>query len=200
MTVTSVRKVSAEHYSVTVDGEEIASTLGAITDMRIFAEKEISGEQLTEFKLLSARYLALEKAVEILSRRQMSSGELKKKLSEKKFEEDICEYCSAWAQRNGFIDDARYAEVVVKHYSQKGFGPAKIKAELSKRLVNREFWEDALNSQEPDTSVIDRLVSSKIKDPDDKNQIMKVSAFLQRRGFTWEEIKEAIERNRYLQD
>ena len=36
------------------------------------------------------------------------------------------------------------ARMVVRHYAAKGYGPRKIRDELYRRGVPREFWEDAM--------------------------------------------------------
>ena len=194
MIITSVRKTSSERYTITVDGEEVRSTLGVVTELRLFDGKNIDREQLEEIKLLSVRYLTREKALEILSRRLMSSGELKKKLMEKGADADTADYCVGWLTDNRLLDDAHYAEAVVRHYSAKGYGIAKIRNEFIKRCISREYWDDALESLPEDTEVIDRLVAQKLNDPEDRSQIDKLTSMLYRRGYSWDEIKSALAR------
>ena len=44
----------------------------------------------------------------------------------------------------GFLNDALYAEQVVRHYSAKGYGLRKLRDELYRRGVPRELWDEAL--------------------------------------------------------
>jgi len=44
------------------------------------------------------------------------------------------------------------------------------------------------------TEKIDRFIAARLKDPEDREQIRKISAALFRRGFSWEEIREALSR------
>ena len=194
MTVSSVRKTSSERYTVTVDGEEIHSTLGVVTELRLFDGKNISREQLDEIRLLSVRYLARDKAIEMISRRLMSTGELRKKLVEKGMDAETADYCTGWLEENHLMNDAGYAEAIVRHYSAKGYGAARIKNEFVKRLVSRDYWEDALSSLPESEDVIDRLISQKLKDPDDRSQVDRVAAMLYRRGYSWDEIRSALNR------
>ena len=39
---------------------------------------------------------------------------------------------------------------------------------------------------------IDKFIAARLKDPEDRDQVRKVSAALARRGFGWDEIREAL--------
>ena len=55
-------------------------------------------------------------------------------------------------------DSEEYAAMIVRHYSAKGYGENRIKAELSRRGIARELWEDALVFlPEPDETLQERL-------------------------------------------
>lgn len=195
MTVTEIRRLSSEKCTIILDnGEEVASSYHIAEELRLFEGKNMDGEQLAELKLLSVRYFAREKALEMISRRQMSSGELRKKLLEKAFSEDTADYCVEWILSNRFLDDARYAEAVARHYSKKGYGAGKIRAEFSKRLISRELWEDALESLPEEDDALDRLLSAKLNGNYDSAQVSKACASLYRRGFSWDQIREALHR------
>ena len=192
MTVNSIRRTSAERYTVTVGEEEISSTLGVVTDLRLYEGKNIDGEQLEELKLLSVRSLAREYGIEALSRRLMSSGELRKKLIEKGYSLDTADYCVDWLNERGFLNDLSYAEAVVRHYSAKGYGAGRIRSEFVKRCINKDLWEQALCSLPDNSDTLEQLVAKKLKDPSDREQVRKVSNMLYRRGFSWDEIKKAV--------
>ena len=42
---------------------------------------------------------------------------------------------------------------------------------------------------------LDRFLTARLKDPEDREQIRKVSAALFRRGYSWEEIRSALRRH-----
>jgi len=97
----------------------------------------------------------------------------------------------------GLLSDGEYARTVARHYAAKGYGPRKIKDELYRRGVPREYWEDALEELEPDDAQIDRLARQKLRggEPTREN-LKKVSDYLARRGYGWEEISAALDRLR----
>lgn len=195
MKICFIRQTSPGRLTVAFDsGEEVKTTLGVVTDMRLFPGKELDDEGMWELRLLSLRALAREKALEYLSKRPMSRFELRKKLIEKGYEEDTAEYCVSWLSDNALLDDESYAAAVARHYTAKGYGVGRIKAELSKRGISRELWDDALEAAPDNCAKIDKFISSRLTDPSDKAQVGKVSQALCRRGYSWDEIREALSR------
>ena len=69
-----------------------------------------------------------------------------------------------------------------------------IRSELSRRGIDRDMWDEVLDAAPRDDSKIDKFISSRLSDPDDRDQVRKVSAALFRRGYSWEDIREALNR------
>lgn len=196
MTVSAIRQTSPGRLTVTMEGgEEIKSTLGAVTALRLYSGRALSEPELEEFRLCSHRALARERALALISRRPMSKKELRDKLARKGEDEDTAEYCAGWLEERGLINDESYAAAVARHYAAKGYGAGRVRAELSRRGVPRDFWDGALESMPSGDEKIDRLLSARLKDPEDREQIRKISAALYRRGYSWEEIRGALARH-----
>ena len=176
------------------DGTEIRSSLAVVTDLRLFAGKDLKEEQINELRQLSHRSLARDKAVEYLSHRPMSCKELRDKLVQKGEEEAVADYCVQWLLEQGFLDDRRYAGMVVRHYAAKNYGAGRIRGELSRRGIPRELWEEALDEAPQPDDAIDRFIASRLKDPTDRVQIQKISNALYRRGYGWDQIRDALRR------
>lgn len=194
MVIEALQSLPSGHVSVSLaDGTKLRCTLGAVTALRLYAGKELSAEELSELKRLSGREMLRDKALELLSRRMYSEKELQKKLTEKGAEEADALACTAWLQENGFLDDARYAAAIVRHYSAKGYGMGRIRAELSRRGIARELWEDAAEGRGEDDGALHRYIKKHLRDPNDRDAVRKLSAALCRRGFSWEEIRRALE-------
>ena len=137
------------------------------------------------------------KALSLLERRDYGSEELCAKLVEKGAEPDEARAAVRYMVRVGFIDDERYAAMVVRHYAAKGYGPRKIQDELYRRGVPREFWADALVQSESQAGQLDELVSKRMRGEEPTRENLKrTSDYLARRGFSWEEISAALERYR----
>lgn len=195
MTVTAIRQSSPGRLIVSFDnGDELRSTLGAVTELRLYSGRELDEAEFEAFRTLSARSLAREKALELISRRPMSRKELIDKLLSKGETENAAEYCAAWLEENGFIDEERYAAQIARHYAAKGYGAGRVRAELGRRGLNRELWEDAMAAMPAGDEKLDRFIASRLRNPEDKDEIRKVSSALYRRGYSWEEIRSALAR------
>lgn len=197
MLLSALKQTSPGRITVVFeDGTEIRSSLAVVTDLRLFAGKDLEERELRELRELSHRSLAREKAMEYLSHRPMSCKELKDKLLQKGEDEAVADFCVQWLAEQGFLDDERYAGMVVRHYAGKGYGAGRIRQELQRRGVTRELWEEALKELPEQEDKIDKFLVSRLNDPGDRAQVQKVSAALLRRGYSWEEIRAALARFR----
>lgn len=135
------------------------------------------------------------KALSLLERRDYGSEELCAKLVEKGAEPDEARAAVRYMVRVGFIDDERYAAMVVRHYAAKDYGVGRVREELRRRKLDRELWDAALAElPEPDETV-DALLRAKLRGKAaDRDTIRKAGAALVRRGFTWEAVKAATDR------
>ena len=193
--VSAMRQTSPGRVTVTLcGGEEIKTTLNVVTDLRLYAGRELDGEELKELRAASRSALARNRAMELLSRRPMSEKELIDKLIRKGEDEETAADCARWLRENGFLDDESYAAAVARHYAAKGYGPGRVRAELSRRGVDRELWDDTIEAMPENSEKMDRFIAARLTDPEDREQVRKVSAALYRRGYSWEEIRSALGR------
>lgn len=195
MLVSALKQTSPGRVTVCFDdGSEIKSTLGVVTDMRLFSGKELDEEDIKELKSSSLLSMARDRCIEMLSRRRMSRKELIDKLLRKGESEETAEYCADWLEDKGFLDDESYAAAVARHYANKGYGAGRVRSELYRRGVEKDLWDEAVENMPASDEKLDKLISSKLKDPKDRDQVRKVSASLYRRGYSWDEIRSALRR------
>lgn len=195
MIISALHTVSSEHINILFeDGTEIRSTLGVITEMMLFRGKELDDSAVEQLRTLSAKAFAVEKAVELLSYRQMSGKEMRSKLIRKGFEAEAAEAAVAKLFELRLLDDEQYAAAVVRHYTAKGYGAGRIRAELAHRGVDRDYWDEALAFASGSDDKLISYIRSHLRDPDDRDQKRKVSAALYRRGYSWDEIRSALSR------
>ncbi|MBD5085093.1 MAG: regulatory protein RecX [Clostridiales bacterium] len=196
---------------------------GDVVSLGLYAGKELPGAEGEALAAAGERSKLMERAVGLLSLRPMSRRELLDKLcapprqKKEKYPYDklddapdpellqaqreaVREQAEGVADRLtqlGLLNDEEYARTVVRHYAAKGYGPRKIRDELYRRGVPRSFWEDAMEEREPDDSQIDKLARQKLRGAEPtRENLKKVSDYLARRGYGWEEISAALERLR----
>ena len=176
------------------DGEEIVSTLGVVTELRLYAGKDLDETELKQLRDKTAVAAAREHALLLLSHRPHSQKELRDKLIRKGESAEAADAAIAWLAEHGYLDDASYAASVVRHYSQKGYGGQRVRAELSRRGVPRELWDEALGEMAEPDNQIERFLRSRLQNPEDRKEVQKLSAALLRRGYSWEDIRTAFQR------
>ena len=195
--IEALRQISPERVHIELSGgEQIESTVGTVADLRLYPGQELDEKQLLALKTHSNLELLKAKSLEILSRRPMSAKELGDKLREKGADPESAAACVQWLQKLGLLDDEAYAGAVARHYAAKGYGEGRIRQELSRRGVPRDYWDEALAQRPDNTEKIDKLIASRLHDPEDRDEVRKVTAALLRRGFGWDEIREALARFR----
>ncbi|MCL2391298.1 MAG: recombination regulator RecX [Oscillospiraceae bacterium] len=143
---------------------------------------------------------ALEKckrrSLKILGNRQMSSAEMGKRLLQKGESEDNAQKTVMWLERIGAINDTDFAEAICLHYFKKGYGLSRIKDELYRRGIERELWDAALatiETEEPNDAAVD-FIKKKLRGSTDKDDIRRATDALCRRGFGYEEARQAVAR------
>ena len=197
MLISDIRQTSPGRLTVRLeDGTEIKTTLGVVTDLRLYSGRELDASAVEELKTASVRALARERAIEMLSRRAMSRAEMRRKLIEKGEDEDTAEHVTAWLCDHALIDDESYAVAVARHYAAKGYGAGRVRAELSRRGIERELWDGAIGAMPENEDKIDKFIASRLHDPEDRDEVRKLSNALYRRGYSWDEIRRALERHR----
>lgn len=144
---------------------------------------------------LSSLERAKKWAVDYL-KRPHSEQEVRRRLREKGAEDADIETVIALCVDYGFINDAEYAGMIVRHYAAMGCGPGRIRTEFIRRGVPKELWEDAMTELPEGTDAIDRLLASRMRgrDATDRRERDKAANFLYRKGYSWTEIREALAR------
>lgn len=136
---------------------------------------------------------ALDAAARQLSYRALSAAALRDKLTGKGHEEDAVDYAVAWLTERGLLSDDQFAEETVRAYERRGYGAARIRQELHRRGVDRETAEQAMADFSPDMARLRALLDKRLRgDLSDRREVDKAVAFLQRRGFRWDEIRQAL--------
>lgn len=203
------------------DGSLLRVGEGDVVTLSLYEGKELDGQESEALTAAAEHSKLNERAVELLSARAMSRKELVDKLSaaprrrkpgeerdapppeeEERCREERRAAANRVAdrmERIGLLNDEEYGCAIVRHYYGKGFGVRKIRDELYRRGVPREFWDSALSElseqKEGGGSRLDELVQKKLRGTEPtREELNKVSAYLARRGFGWDEISAALER------
>lgn len=178
-----------------------------VVSFSLYAGMELSDSQLEGLKQAQEQAKLKNKALTLLSARPMSQRELERKLSaaprrkgapqegeeQRQQRQEMAQQVAQRMAQVGLVDDREYASTVVRHYSRKGYGPAKIRDELYRRGVPREYWDEAMEERDQGDDKLRALVEKKLRGAaPTREELKKVSAYLARRGFGWEEISRVL--------
>ena len=136
-----------------------------------------------------------ERALAMLGRRAMSRRELIDKLIQKGESAEAAEETAQWLEKTGLLNDADYAELIVRHYAEKGYGRRRVEQELWRRGVDKELWVTALAEMPEGDDALDRFIQSKLRGSvPDRAEEKRVADALCRRGYHWDQISAGLRR------
>lgn len=199
------------------DGTVIRVGEADVADLGLYKGMELSPEQEERLQEAAALSKLKTRALNIVSVRSVSRKELVKKLAapprrqtgdegtedwesgERQIARETAlaraESVADWLERLGLLNDAQYAKDVVRWCGEKGYGARRIRDELFRRGVPRELWDEALEGRDDSGEAIDRFLAQKLKHwTGDPKELKRATDALARKGFSWSEISQAMER------
>ena len=178
------------------DGSELKLTLDTVADLSLYKGRELSEKEFSALRSAAELSKCKERALRIIGARPLSKKELFDKLVEKGETLDNAEECVEWLCRLHYLDDAKYAGMVVRHCVAKGYGTQKIRSELFRHGVPKTLWDEALEEMPETDDKVYELLCRRLRSVEpDRAELKKATDALFRRGFSWDEIKAAV--NRY---
>lgn len=135
-----------------------------------------------------------QRALGLLTRREHSRKELTRKLSARGVDRAEAESAVSRLASEGWQDDVRFAESLVRSRAGGGYGPIRIRAELGTHGLDREAVATALDTFEGDWAeqardLVRRRFGAKVTG--DRELQRKAADFLIRRGFAADHIRAA---------
>lgn len=196
MIITNIRLQKNGRYAVYIDGKYALSI-----DARTLAESclskgdEITQSQLDELANTADDRAANDRAMNILSYRDHSKEELRRKLT-RTVGEERAEKAVEHMEELGLVDDTKYAEKLAHELlDRRLMGEARVLYEMTKRGIDRETALCAIENAESDA--VDRIIkflSKKYPEwKEDEKVRRRAMAALARNGFKWEDIRRAVD-------
>lgn len=160
---------------------------------------EVDGEQLEELAYLAQEKKAREKAVDLLSYKPYTAKELRFRLLQKFDNEQAVESAVARMRELGYINDTEYARrYAEKLSSQKGFGVRRIRQELMRKGIDSACADEAIGElvldEDQVLASIREVIAKKYPQADEDEKVRRRAyAALARRGFSFQDIRRAME-------
>lgn len=135
------------------------------------------------------------KALSLLTDMDRTEQQLRQKLKQKKYEDDVIEQAIAYVKSFGYIDDTKYAKRFVEN-RKKTKSRQEIMALLSQKGIKRDTILNALEEcygSEDASEAIRRLAEKKhYSEAGTDAEKKKIYDYLMRKGFSYEDIRRVI--------
>ena len=131
------------------------------------------------------------KALDLLSRREHSSKEIREKLLLRFDDNTIINSVIIKLEENNLINNTRFAEAYVSSRKRKGFGPKKISFELLSKGVSESVANRVIDEEGGWKRAAKLAFTKKFKNglSSDVKNSLKQKSFLKNRGFGFKEIE-----------
>lgn len=198
MKVTSLepQKKRKNRLNLYIDGEFKAGIdAGTAASLGLFVGKEIDESVLNEISDEESYQLCLDKAFLLLSIRMQTEHELWEKLGKKSLRKDIGRTI-ARLKELGYVNDAKFAQLWVESRSHN-HGPNSLRTELIRKGIKREIIDETLSNMNADQQLeaARDIVRAKDKSGYTKDErFQKLGGLLSRRGFSYDVIKRALQK------
>ena len=200
MTVTQIVELSKSRSKVYID-QEFAFVLYK-GELRLYHIRE--GAELSQEDYETILHEVLPKrarlrSMNLLKRREYTSEQLRRKLREGFYPEEVIEDAVEYVASFHYIDDFRYAvDYITSQESSRSH--RRIEIDLQAKGISREIlqkawleWEELGGSQD-EAAMIRSLLEKKHYDPEnaDRREQQRIYGFLMRRGYSGEQIRRAM--------
>lgn len=196
MKVTAIKAQvkNQNRVSVYVDGVyDFSLDQSQLLNAGLFTGKEVSQDELESLKDESAFGKALGRALEYIMRRPRSIKEMRDYSWRKQWPKELSERVIARLSEKGYLDDAKFAEIWVRHRALgKPMSERKLRMELKHKGVADDITESVLAKDDKEfneTEALQRLVEKKRSRYTDEQ---KFTAYLMRQGFRYADVRRAL--------
>lgn len=136
-----------------------------------------------------------QQAISLLARREHGRQELRGKLVRRYGARAELDSLLDELEEQGLLSDRRFAESLTRTRTSRGYGPLRVRAELTAKGVKGAAVEQALQEEQPDWLQLAREALRKkfgSQPPQDRESRAKRYRFLAQRGFSSEQINAAL--------
>lgn len=195
MKITAVEPRRKQMCALFIDGEYVMNLdAQTLIENRFDVGREIDDDELKDIIDKSNERRAKEKALWLISYRSHSKKELFDKLK-RSFDEESAQKAVDRMEELGLINDEEFARLYArKLVNGKKMSVKAAEFELYRKGIDKITAEQVLGELEydPQTQIIE-FITKKYKNIQDEKIKRRAVAALQRKGYSWEEIKQAIE-------
>ena len=164
-----------------------------VADQGLFVGMELTDAELAALEKANAALSAKQRAVRIISAAAVSKGDLQRRLTQKGEDPEDAKNAVAWLSELKLLDDAETARQIVARGAARGYGAERVKQMLYEKRVPRQYWEEALAAMPDMSEALTDFLRKRLGEEPDEKTLRSASAAALRRGYTWSQVREALE-------
>lgn len=195
MIITDIKQQKNGRFAVYADGEYVLSiSPQVLLQTNIAKGVQVTEEELEELVRAAKEQTANDRAFTILSYRDHSKEELRRKLARTVGEEQA-EKTAQHMEDLGLVNDEEYAEKLAQELLERRLmGADRVLFEMTRRGIDRSISSEVIerldrNPEERIRRFLERKYPRGLKEEKERR---RATAALSRNGFRWEEIREVL--------
>ena len=197
MTITQLQETKKGRFSVFADGEFLFSVHKDTFLLRpeLAVGRQVTVETLEEIRLEDEALSCKEKALTLLEYSSHSAGRLAEKLR-RHYPPETVEQVVQRLRELGLLDDLDYGRrLAADLLNLRGYSLGRVRQTLYQRRLDKETIDQVMGELSeidqiaPIVALVNKKYLQKLREPRGRE---KVAAALQRRGYQYDEIREAL--------
>ncbi|MCI9194590.1 MAG: hypothetical protein HFF14_03350 [Angelakisella sp.] len=197
MTITQLQETKKGRFSVFADGEFLFSVHKDTFLLRpeLAVGRQVTVETLEEIRLEDEALSCKEKALTLLEYSSHSAGRLAEKLR-RHYPPETVEQVVQRLRELGLLDDLDYGRrLAADLLNLRGYSLGRVRQTLYQRRLDKETIDQVMGELSeidqiaPIVALVNKKYLQKLREPRGRE---KVAAALQRRGYRYDEIREAL--------
>lgn len=204
MVIVKIQKKDNNNVTVLLDNDQkLFLSYEVLLKNGLRKGSEISENHIDYLVKENQKYFIKQKAFALLGKRLHSVFELRTKLRQKKYDEDLIRLTIEDLQRANHLDDMKFADMYSEEKLRlKLWGKTKLKSELIKKGISSTIIATIIEEKFPDTSDglenASQLVKKKYNQLKNRNMehqklVKRLYAFLISKGYSYDISRQAIE-------
>lgn len=164
-----------------------------VADQGLFVGMELSEAGFRALEEANSALSAKQRAVRIISAAAVSKGDLQRRLTQKGENPEDAKNAVEWLSDLKLLDDAETARQIVARGAARGYGAERVKQMLYEKRIPRQYWEEALSAMPDMSGALTDFLRKRLGEEPDEKTLRSAAAAALRRGYTWSQVREALE-------
>ena len=165
-----------------------------VSEQGLFNGMELSDKEYADLEKANSAASAKARAVRIISAASVSRRDLQRRLTQKGESEADARNAVRWLEDLNLLDDDETARQIVARGAARGYGAERIKQMLYQKQIPRALWDEALETMPDMSEALEDFLRDRLGEAPDEKTRRSAAQAAARRGFTWSEIREALDK------